>query len=213
MKKTILTLFLLAMCVSISGAGITDKLRAVIAAKNAGAACEYTLKYNDESDDTEYSLGYGDTDCIGSSIIVGTEFNLDRISVELLKVGSPTGTVEMYIYDPDNSGSEGEPDDKVATSETVLIAEDITGSMVWYDFDFASPATLSVGTWDFVICGSPSNTWDVDNRIRMAVDQYISEATATYKRDGNPPGAANDSGNWVVADANGQANFRAYDCE
>ena len=37
MKKTILTILLLAFCVSISGAGITDKLRAVIAAKNAAA--------------------------------------------------------------------------------------------------------------------------------------------------------------------------------
>ena len=38
MKKTILAILLLAFCVSISGAGITDKLRAVIAAKNTGGA-------------------------------------------------------------------------------------------------------------------------------------------------------------------------------
>ena len=37
MKKTILAILLLAFCVSISGAGITDKLRAVIATKNAAA--------------------------------------------------------------------------------------------------------------------------------------------------------------------------------
>ena len=36
MKKIILAILILAFCVSISGAGITDKLRAVIAAKNAG---------------------------------------------------------------------------------------------------------------------------------------------------------------------------------
>ena len=37
MKKIILTILLLAFCVSISGAGITDQMRRVIAAKNAGA--------------------------------------------------------------------------------------------------------------------------------------------------------------------------------
>ena len=37
MKKIILTILLLAFCVSISGAGITDKLRAVIAARNVPA--------------------------------------------------------------------------------------------------------------------------------------------------------------------------------
>ena len=36
MKKLILVILLLAFCVSISSAGVTDKLRAVIAAKNAG---------------------------------------------------------------------------------------------------------------------------------------------------------------------------------
>ena len=38
MKKTILIIILFALCVSISSAGVTDKLRAVIAAKNAGSA-------------------------------------------------------------------------------------------------------------------------------------------------------------------------------
>ena len=38
MKKTILIIILFALCVSISSAGVTDKLRAVIAAKNAPAA-------------------------------------------------------------------------------------------------------------------------------------------------------------------------------
>ena len=37
MKKIILTILILAFCVSISGAGITDKLRAVIAARNVPA--------------------------------------------------------------------------------------------------------------------------------------------------------------------------------
>jgi len=36
MKKPILIIILFALCVSISSAGVTDKLRAVIAAKNAG---------------------------------------------------------------------------------------------------------------------------------------------------------------------------------
>ena len=45
MKKTILAILILAFCVSISGAGITDKLRAVIAAKNAGGAPPAGLAY------------------------------------------------------------------------------------------------------------------------------------------------------------------------
>ena len=54
MKKTILTILILAFCVSISGAGITDKLRAVIAAKNApagGGAPTYShhLKCEDDA--------------------------------------------------------------------------------------------------------------------------------------------------------------------
>jgi len=36
-----------ARIIEVADAGITDKLRAVIAAKNAGGACEYALKDGD----------------------------------------------------------------------------------------------------------------------------------------------------------------------
>ena len=53
MKKTILTILLLAFCVSISGAGITDQMRRVIAAKNAAAppAGPWTDDFNRDNED------------------------------------------------------------------------------------------------------------------------------------------------------------------
>ena len=57
MKKTILTILLLAFCVSISGAGIVDSLKSVIARKNAGNNCPpgtYILHWNGEQTDASY---------------------------------------------------------------------------------------------------------------------------------------------------------------
>ena len=73
MKKTILTILLLAFCVSISGAGITDKLRAVIAAKNAGGggACHSGPEYSDgfATPDNFTSENYGFTTPSGYPVL------------------------------------------------------------------------------------------------------------------------------------------------
>ena len=59
MKKIILTIFLLTFCVSISGAGITDKLRAVIAAKNAGGAPPSGKSFSDDFSTDPFTSRFG----------------------------------------------------------------------------------------------------------------------------------------------------------
>jgi len=72
MKKIILTLFLLIFCVSISGAGITDKLKAVIAAKNAPAAAPSAPAWGGELDRwSELSDGSTSTIDLTSGIAQG----------------------------------------------------------------------------------------------------------------------------------------------
>jgi len=83
MKKTILIIILFALCVSISSAGVTDKLRAVIAAKNAGGADvtaptwssttvatdgdAVTVVFSENLNDTALGGGEFDLDCDGVS--------------------------------------------------------------------------------------------------------------------------------------------------
>ena len=83
MKKTILIIILFALCVSISSAGVTDKLRAVVAAKNAGVADvtaptwssttvatdgdAVTVVFSENLNDTALGGGEFDLDCDGVS--------------------------------------------------------------------------------------------------------------------------------------------------
>ena len=80
MKKIILTIFLLTFCVSISGAGITDQMRRVIAAKNnidvtaptwssttvATDGDTVTVVFSENLNDTALGGGEFDLDCDGA---------------------------------------------------------------------------------------------------------------------------------------------------
>ena len=80
MKKTILIIILFALCVSISSAGVTDKLRAVIAAKNrtdvtaptwssttvAADGDTVTVVFSENLNDTALGGGEFDLDCDGA---------------------------------------------------------------------------------------------------------------------------------------------------
>ena len=106
MKKTILVILLLAFCVSISGAGITDKLRAVIAAKNAAAPAG--------GDDTYYAFGLGEsgfTSCtasisndnhVGAAVTVATGGTADKL---LVKADGYQGNygIRICLYNSDKS--------------------------------------------------------------------------------------------------------------
>ena len=81
MKKTILAILILAFCVSISGAGITDKLRAVIAAKNAGAPAGggWALGTNaaawENCEDASLESGFTETDADGNGTFGDADAN------------------------------------------------------------------------------------------------------------------------------------------
>ena len=100
MKKTILTILLLAFCVSISGAGITDQMRRVIAAKNAGGAsgASFSDLFNRSSSD---SLGANWTETVGDADIINdTQMVLTsdgwNVAV-IIYSGTSTTTNNQYV--------------------------------------------------------------------------------------------------------------------
>ena len=131
MKKTILTILILAFCVSISGAGITDKLRAVIAAKNAGGGaptCGSTPYIDQPTVNDNWALassdigpayaGQGDLDPGADKTICRVDFNIYSITDDISAIN---WVAEIYNMDGDNLGT-------AATGDCVSDANIITGT-------------------------------------------------------------------------------------
>ena len=180
MKKTILTILLLAFCVSISGAGITDKLRAVIAAKNAGgaAACDTVTPFQVSPDQAYGGQGFGQ---YTNTMVRGTQFTANSTTticaatVELLEQGTITdGTLSIVIFN--DNGSDDITETAIGSESATIDPTNLTSSMAQYQFTgLNAPVTLNNKYWLIIIfTGTPST----ENYLGW---QYVSYEGGTSK--------------------------------
>lgn len=126
-KRILLTLCLLVLCVSISGAGITDKLKSVIARKNVAGGGAVTIgpisvATNDDDGNIVNNVGYHYAGGVGGELYIGhwddgrswaiARFTLDAaipsgatIDTDLTKVeyySTYNGNDNLYFYVTDS---------------------------------------------------------------------------------------------------------------
>lgn len=80
MKKLFITLFLLVFCVSISGAGIVDSLKSVIARKNSVCVKDTVTLVMDQTDE-DVGIGLDSFNAIGQSISLGSGWTLHSMKI------------------------------------------------------------------------------------------------------------------------------------
>ena len=179
MKKTILTILLLAFCVSISGAGITDQMRRVIAAKNAGAPPGACSEANDSelfgnvtynADDLAADASHWSAQGFAPGVAITVtclEFDLSDTPT----YDAVTLTIELY---DDNSGEPGNP---IADTEKSIAETSIAdGSFEEIKVCLDTPKDLSSGTYWIVTTGGAGDT--STNKFRY---NSTSAGTGTYR--------------------------------
>jgi len=157
MKKTILIIILFALCVSISSAGITDKLRAVIAAKNAGGAGDFCDGLSSPDFCADW-VGAGADDELCSSnpcnstwdSLLGTDSEISVAGNALVSSLADTGT---YIRVDDGA------DETETYHEFVVQASSTTmtgsyGQIAKYKEKDSSPVNVTI-EWKII-----SNSWE-----------------------------------------------------
>ena len=220
MRKLLLTICVFICLLAVSSAGpLQQKHLAVIAATGGavGEECSYTEKDDIYSGNNTTETGFGHLDTeksIGFNLLATSSYNADRIKVKIKKIGSPTGTLYFYIYTPDNGGSEGPPDDRIATATTTIDVSTLTTDCADYLIDFnTSPASLSAAGSPYNIVSYFVPTFsDTNNDVHFCGDTYIGNSYGGYIREGTL-GTTNDATNWSEYDANGQPVYTVYACE
>ena len=143
MKKLFITLFLLAFCVSISGAGIVDKLKSVIARKNAVCVKDTgTLIYDYTAGSDGFQLG-SSTQAAGEDFIYGSAFKLYSIKLYFdwvtdcevtVRIGATNDLTTVYMEEWANvTVNSGGPAD--ASYEFISVDQDT----------FSASTTYSIG--------------------------------------------------------------------
>jgi len=101
-----------------------------------------------------------DIDNIGNSLLKAQSFTptvshaITRISLELMKMGSPSGNVVVHLRNTDSNGLPTGAD--LATGQIPCSAV-TSGSANWYDFDLGISVTLNAGT-RYAICMEASGS-------------------------------------------------------
>ena len=174
-------------------------------------ATSYTLK-----EDASGAAGAGlsmrtDTSSeVRSTTIKATaSYTPTKISVWLLKTGSPTGAITVYIYNTADGGTtEGPPDDRDVTASATIDASTLTGSYVEYQFTFTGAAAWTSGKYYQIVLGWAGGTGT--DSISWDAAGFVSSDWGYYSRATSPPSTPNDAANWTEVDNNGSHRFKVF---
>ena len=217
MKKIILTIFLLTFCVSISGAGITDKLRAVIAAKNAGAPAAGAPDFIEEiqrgeitndSNPIEIVLSAGVSTGVRLVLLVSSASDEEAVVSGVTDDGSNTWAVDV---------THGANDDHALS----IISTEVTSALSSSDSIFVTFAVAQSYTSKIYFLVTLSDTTSNDSSASggaygTAVSASASTTAAATTIVGMIYGADSvtyGSGNWTTVGAyqdGGATSYRAY---
>ena len=198
-----------ARIIEVADAGITDKLRAVIAAKNASApAAPGGCLGNDTKKDSEetgeaaiYNIGQYDADkYVATRFQAGSTYVMCRVELELRDdIGDPAYNLTVYIYDdaagphPDTAPISGQD----STSDTVD-AVAVTGSTSDISFTGLSVAITSGSYYWIVVM---ADTPDASHNAGWVRGTYNAAKYSDRSTDGAT----------FINQANGANNFKTYD--
>lgn len=140
-----------------------------------------------------------------------SDWSLTKVSINLKKVGSPTGNIQAFIYESATPTADGgTPNLRLATGSTVdvsTISADAAGS--YADFTFASPASMVTDRFACVVLwyvyGSATDyiTHRQDNSGYD--DGLVCRSTVAAE-----PSASGDATNWTGVDVNAYVNMKIY---
>ncbi len=171
----------------IGGAGTTISGDAIVA---GGLAADPDVSWTTTTASQSFATTNNNRS-IAQSFTANKSDNLNKISVPLSRVGSPTSNLAVHIA-ADNAGQPS----TVSLSDSAIAVASVGLTSAWVDASFASPAALSVNTkyWIVLEYGSGSNTnywqWQSD-----PTDGYLNN-TAKYTNNccgGNPTWTALNS--------------------
>jgi hypothetical protein len=135
---------------------------------SAAAAASYVLHFNQADvgtyiDDLGTASG---TECMASRWTenVGHNYTLKRASVYLRKLNSPVANITLSIYATSGTA----PAALAETSSTTLAAADLTTSMAWVDFDFATGVSI-VNTTTYWAVLTISTVTGFTNYVRIGI--------------------------------------------
>lgn len=204
MKRILLFLLLLIPAIAHSGH--------YYSAVESSGSCSYTSKDSQTSTASSFFLGTATPAhaAMSTTQTAGSSYDVDRVSFDLRKINSPTGNIYCYVYST-SDGNENPPNDREATSGTVIDASTLSTTVTTYNFDFASPFSETSGT-DYQLVLYYDGTLSDTHYIQVKGDSYVGAAWGIYVND-SAPGASSDAANWSEYDANGSLTFETFDCE
>lgn len=125
------------------------------------AGCSYPTKDSFTTDPAQTTwLGYSDgTKYASSKFTAGSSYSLAKLTVKLLKAGSPSFTITAYIY----STPTNDPVNLLATSTDTLSAASVSTSATDYTFNFSNYGLISGTSYSWAL--GCSSVGDSSNRI------------------------------------------------
>lgn len=134
---------------------------------------------------------------IGESFTVDDTAYLTQIQVQLVRIGSPVGTVYCSIYNIDNFTDVVSTDysaDMLETSTDTYAAGSINTVITTYTFNFTQTTELTDGSYYlFIIYVDDASLIDWDNHIRVGQDNSASTYEGAYICYDNPSAEASFS--------------------
>lgn len=121
--------------------------------------------------DSYKSINNGTSSTFGQRFTALLTSTINSVRLDLRKVGSPTGTVSVKIY----QNSSGVPGSLVATSDSVSVSSIRGESGYLTEFSFSSPASVTSST-DYILTVDTSGITlaDVNNYVQVGSDSSAS---------------------------------------
>lgn len=178
MKKWIvLTLFLFCIPALVWGWGTVIMTGSV---SGGGGSCDTLAESCTSGSGSGYSLGNISTrKYLSTRFTTSASRSICKIACSLQSVGSPTFSVNAYIYTDNN----GEPGSVVGTGSSAVSASSIPTSFSDVEFSNVS-ATLSSGTvyWVVLVC---SSVGDTENKLRWQYGDCFDAEEINSSSDGS----------------------------
>ena len=185
MRKSIYILILILFTSTCFAGGVTDKVKSVIARKNAAPALTCSRATQQSPTDavdftTAWSLGeYSTTDWKASEFVYGGPTGtLCSVDIGLKKDASPTGTLTIYLYN--DTGPSTSPSTARGTIGTKDVST-LDGTTTWYTFSCDIAITNGATYWIVLYFDNPNAT----NFVRFGIDSECATEHIVYGADGS----------------------------
>jgi hypothetical protein len=130
-----------------------------------------------------------------ASFTPSESYQLSKIEVNLIKVGSPTFLITYYLY----SDNAGVPGSVLATGVTTLDSSTITDSYTYYEFNISAYSLSASTKYHHVLKASAV---DSSNNVLWGCNNNVSGQNINHSEDAIT---------WVADDTNAQFDYKNYD--